>query len=124
MTDSQHIEFGADSYITKTDKIMEELEFRNQVLMQIQPKIWLETSAGSCNLLNVKIILFTTGNWYCLFTRLRKSIKVLVVSTCVSPILLDFQERVKENSTRRPKKELIIFDHIQETFITKLSTRR
>ena len=76
----------------KTGKIMEELQFiakfvynvAKRVLMQLQPKIWKETSAGSYNLLNVKIIvlLFTTGNFYCLLTRLRKPIKVLVVSTC------------------------------------------
>jgi len=59
-----------------------------RVLMQLQPKIWKETPAGSYNLLIVKIIglLFTTGNFYCLVTRLQKSIKVLVVSTCASPI--------------------------------------
>src|SRR6218665_2300364 len=96
LTDSQHTEFGADSYITKPTKSWRscnsEAKFvynvAKRVLMQLQPKIWKETSAGSYNLLNVKIIglLFTTGNCYCLLTRLRKSIKVLVVSTCASPI--------------------------------------
>src|SRR6218665_1091250 len=60
-----------------------------RVLMQLQSKIWKETSAGSYNLLNVKIVglLFTTGNFYCLLTRLQfKSVKMLVVSTCASPI--------------------------------------
>src|SRR6218665_1718496 len=35
-------------------------------MMQLQPKIWKKTSAGSYNLLNVKIIglLFTTGTFY------------------------------------------------------------
>src|SRR6218665_2463505 len=66
-----------------------------RVLMQLQPKIWKETSAGSYSLLNVKIILFTTSNFYCLLTRLRKSINVLVVRH--AHLQLDFQERVKEN---------------------------
>ena len=57
-----------------------------RVLMQLQPKIWKETSACTYSLLNVKIILFTSGNFYCLLTRLQQSIKVLVVSTCASPI--------------------------------------
>src|SRR6218665_430836 len=101
MTDSQHIEFGADSYIIKLTKSWKscnsEAKFlcsvAKRVLMQLQPKIWNETSAGAYNLLNVKIILFITGNFYCLLTRLRKSIIVSVVLTCASPIGLSGESR-------------------------------
>src|SRR6218665_2437503 len=95
-----------------------------RVLMQLQPKIWKEKSAGSLSLLNVKIIglLFTTGNFYCLLTRLQKSIKVLVVSTCASPIGLSGEGQ--GNFYKNTKVGVDYIDQILEMFITKFSTRR
>src|SRR6218665_2572967 len=130
MTDSQYIEFGTDSYITKPTKSRKscnsEAQFvynvAKRVLMQLQPKIWKETSAGSYNLLNVKIILFTTVNFYCLLTRLRKSTKVLVVSTCASPIGLS--EERQGNFYKKTIVGVDYIDQILEIFITKFSTRR
>src|SRR6218665_2583602 len=130
MTDSQHIEFGAYSYITKPTKSRKscnsEAKFvynvAKRVLMQLQPKIWKKTSAGSYNLLNVKIIIFTTGNFYCLPTRLRKSIKVLIVSTCASPIGLSGESQ--GNFYKNTKVRVDYIDQILEMFITKFSTRR
>src|SRR6218665_5622 len=85
------------------------------------PLIYKETSAGSCNLLNVKIVLFTTGNFYCLLTRLRKSIKVLVISTCASPIRLSAESQ--RNFYKNTKVGVDYIDQILEMFITKFSTR-
>src|SRR6218665_2172675 len=79
-------------------------------------------SAGSYNLLNGKIILFTSGNFYCLLTKLRKSIKVLVVSTCASPIGLSGE--IQGNFYKNTKVGVDYIDQILEMFITKFSTRR
>src|SRR6218665_1089443 len=116
----------------KTDKIMDGLQFRSQVCIQCgeesadaAPANDLEEkSAGSLSLLNVKIIglLFTTGNFYCLLTRLQKSIKVLVVSTCASPIGLSGEGQ--GNFYKNTKVGVDYIDQILEMFITKFSTRR